>query len=797
MKNCFGALQGGLGWLLAIALAHGTSASAQESGDELDTLFGPAARSESGPAPQDDQAQDAQAAEPADDRAQAEAEPEVIVLPESAPRDVREPGRHAGVDEIVVTASKRAQSVRDLATSIDAFSGDALIEKGATGLEDILKYSPGVTVATGTDGETAQISFRGILSESGSNYFGRTFGLFYGDVSLVNPTFRGSQPNIDPWDMATVEVLKGPQGTLFGGGALSGAVRYVPKSPELESFSGAASLALMQSGHSDDIGHAQHVALNLPVGERFALRVAGGLQSRPGYLDDLYAGRNDVNSSQRANGRILARWEPSERWALNFQVMQRRFEQDDGSVADNLERPETDEKRLRDYTLGEAQILTADIAYDLGWGSLRGLFSQLDKTHDYFGDATAALSLEDTEARVYQALDTESSQPSFELRLVSNAPTPGGALLGGWDYILGAYLVRSDQLLEIFIDTPEPTSPDGTLSLVPLDGETTSQRPTTLYSYARADAVEQALFFDLNRRLTDTLKLSLGARWFQQESEASMYDEAAGGEIDRTDATPKDSGLSPKLGLIWDVTEQIALVSSAARGFRYGGVNVLPATSSAPRTYDSDFLWNYEFGVRTQWLDSRLKVDLTGFYIDWTDLQISQLTEDELFVYVANVGAARSQGAELSIRASLPWGLNFQSGGSYTDARTAVDFESDKGTVPAGSRLPASPFYNAYASLNSDWQLGPVALKGGIDAAWQGSSYSSLQKTYTLPGYNTLGLTLSAAWENLPMAPKLRLNVTNLSNKTVIGTISKPARGDIRTTFIQPRLATLTLDLQF
>ncbi len=697
----------------------------------------------------------------------------------------------------MVTASKREQSVRDLAFSIDAFSGDALIEKGATGLEEILKFSPGVTVATGTDGETAQISFRGILSESGSNYFGRTFGLFYGDVSLVNPTFRGSQPNIDPWDMATVEVLKGPQGTLFGGGALSGAVRYVPNKPEFEAFSGAASMAYMRSGHSDDSGHAQHVALNLPVSERFAVRVAGGLQSRPGYLDDLYAGRDDVNRSDRVSGRILARWEPSDRWALNLQVMRRRFTQDDGSVADNRERPETDEKRLPDYTKGEVQILTADLEYDLGWGSVRGLFSQLDKTHDYFGDATAALSLQDTDARVYQALDTESSQPSFELRLVSNAPTPGGALLGGWDYILGAYLVRSDQLLEIFIDTPEPTSETGPLSIVPLDGESTSQRPGTLYSYAHADAVEQALFFDLSRRLTESLKLSFGARWFKQESDALMYDEAGGEEIDRTAATPKDSGLSPKLGVIWDVTKQVSLVSSAARGFRYGGVNVLPASSSAPRTYDSDFLWNYELGVRTQWLDYRLKVDLTGFYIDWTDLQISQVTEDELFVYVANVGAARSQGAELSIRASLPWGLTFQSGGAYTDARTAVDFESDKGTVPAGSRLPASPFYSAYASLNSTWQLGRAALKGGIDAAWQGSAYSSLQKTYILPGYNTLGLSLSAAWESLPMAPELRLNVTNLTNKTVIGTISKPARGDIRTTFIQPRLATLTLGLHF
>ncbi|MGJ8669314.1 MAG: TonB-dependent receptor [Oceanococcus sp.] len=796
MKIKLGVQNSGFGLLLVMALAQVNGVYAQDSDDELDALFGPINSSEDAPVQATQNTTETEEAAP-QENVQAAEEPDVVVLPESEQEEIRQPSRSAAIEEIVVTATKREQSVRDLVGSIDAFSGDALIEKGATGLEEILKFSPGVTVATGTDGETAQVSFRGILSESGSNYFGRTFGLFYGDVSLINPTFRGSQPNIDPWDMATVEVLKGPQGTLFGGGALSGAVRYVPNKPEFDEFYGASSTAYMQSGHSEDSGYAQHVTLNVPLNEQLAFRVAGGLQSRPGYVDDLHRDVKDINSSSRTNGRLMARWEPTERWAMNFQVMQRRFELDDGGVANNRERPETDDKRLSDYTQGNVQILMADIEYDLGWGALRGLFSQLEKDHYIFGDATAALGLQDTDATAYQTLDTQSSQPAFELRLISNAPTSGGALLGGWDYILGAYMVRSDQLLEVFIDVPEPTSAEGVLSAVPLDSDITAQRPDTLYSYGRADAVEQAVFLDLNRQLTKTLKLSLGARWFKQESEAVMYDEGGGQEIDRTEATPKDSGISPKLGLIWDMTEHMSLVTSAARGFRYGGVNVLPPSSSAPRTYGSDFLWNYELGMRTEWLDRRLQVDLTGYYIDWTDLQISQLTEDELFVYVANVGAARSQGVELSMKASLPWGLMFQSGGSYTDARTAAVFESDKGTVPAGTRLPASPYYSAFASLTSSWQLSEAAVKGGIDAAWQGSSYSNLQKAYTLPGYNTLGLSLSASWGKLPLTPELRLNVTNLTNKTVIGGISKPARGDIRTTFIQPRLATLTLGLHF
>lgn len=790
--------------LTPVSVVHADDESSND--DLLDSLFAPSEPDEG--SQQDAAKEESTASEDGSDERTAEAsdsensetgdsngddEPKVIALPEEQRAPLKEPPRTTALEEIVVTATKREQSVRDLVGSVDAFSGDALMEKGAIGLEEILKFSPGVTTATSTDGESSQISFRGIRSESGSSLFGRTFGLFYDDVSLINPTFRGAQPDFDPWDMASVEVLKGPQGTLFGGGALSGAVRYVPQLPEFSEFYGALSSAYIRSGHSEDQGFAQRLSLNMPMSDELAFRAAGSWLSRPGYVDDTFREKKDINSSERLSGRALARWEPTSRLAINLQVIQRRFESDDGNAADNLERPETSTRRISDYTDSRLRIIKGDVAYDLGWASLKTQLSQVDKNYFYFGDATKALDLEDSTQTVYQSIKTETSQPSLEMRLTSSRPTSGGIVFGGWDYILGLYLVQSDQQLEIFINPSDPATPVG-----PIDAPGTGNESTTaLYSYGGADAVEQAVFVDLNRQLTETLELSMGARLFRQESEALMYDQAEGEDIQRTQAKPKDDGISPKIGLIWRFRENMSLVTSAARGFRYGGINILPATSTAPKTYKSDYLWNYELGLRTDWLDKHLQLDLTTFYIDWTDLQISQLTQpDELFVYVGNVGAARSQGAELGMRAALPWNILFQSGASYTDARTQVSFESSDGTIPPGTRLPASPYYSGYASLSSRTNWGAASLRGEVNATWQGSATNGLKSTITLPAYSTMGLSLASSWAGYAFAPELRLNVTNLLNKTVVG-YARGSEGDYRATFIQPRMATLTMELRF
>ena len=146
--------------------------------------------------------------------------------------------RSSLVEEIVVTATKRETDLRDIPLSIDAFTGESLREIGAVDVESIARFSPGVSVSPGLDPEAAQVIIRGVSTDTFFTFFTRTFGMFYEDVSMVNPSILGPQPNVDPFDMKTVEILKGPQGTLFGGSALAGAIRYVPNKPDFEEIYG-------------------------------------------------------------------------------------------------------------------------------------------------------------------------------------------------------------------------------------------------------------------------------------------------------------------------------------------------------------------------------------------------------------------------------------------------------------------------------------------------------------------------------------------------------------------------------
>ena len=188
----------------------------------------------------------------------------------------QKPTASSGVlEEIIVTATRRNESVRDIPVSITAFSGDDLVSRGLVDLSQILRYVPGVFLQPGSTPDANQINIRGGSSSTGD--FNRPFGLFYGDVPMVNPTFVGTQPEFDPYDMRTVEVLKGPQGTYFGGGALLGAIRYVPNEPSFDGDYGAVSVGYGQTAHTDDINYQTTGMFNIAAGDRFAFRFAGSV----------------------------------------------------------------------------------------------------------------------------------------------------------------------------------------------------------------------------------------------------------------------------------------------------------------------------------------------------------------------------------------------------------------------------------------------------------------------------------------------------------------------------------------
>lgn len=203
-----------------------------------------------------------------------------------------------------------------------------------------------MAVTPGLDPEAAQVIIRGVSTDTFFTFFTRTFGLFYEDVSLVNPSILGPQPNLDPFDMG-VEVLKGPQGTLFGGSALSGAIRYVPNKPDTESSYGKLGAGVGVLARSDGLIQRYDGLWNQRINDDLALRVVGTVNERPGYVRDLRSGEDDINATGSTQFRALLDWQASDRLALGLNLLRRDTDQDDGALGNNDRSPEHSQRFCR------------------------------------------------------------------------------------------------------------------------------------------------------------------------------------------------------------------------------------------------------------------------------------------------------------------------------------------------------------------------------------------------------------------------------------------------------------------
>ena len=356
------------------------------------------------------------------------------------------------LEEVIVSATKRDANLRDIPLSIDAFSGDSLREIGASSIESIARFSPGVSVSPGLDPEAAQVIIRGVSTDTFFTFFTRTFGMFYEDVSMVNPSILGPQPNIDPYDLKTVEILKGPQGTLFGGSALAGAIRYVPNKPDFDEGYGQLAASTTEHARSDSMSHRYDVMANIPLGEKFAARFVASKTARPGYITDLRSGRDDINSSQSEQFRGLLSWRATENFSLNYSGMRRETHQDDGAFANTIGQPTHSERFFPDVLDSRTDIhtLTADWAFEhfdvvaVAANMTKDYPQRLDYSQ-FFGTSTAGIG-------TYGDTYIESEQPSAEIRIVSGAPTESDWwILQDWSYVAGVFYVFSDQFLALNI----------------------------------------------------------------------------------------------------------------------------------------------------------------------------------------------------------------------------------------------------------------------------------------------------------------------------------------------------------
>ena len=733
----------------------------------------------------------------------------VVDAPAPGPDAGRQP---AALGEVIVTATKREQSSRKIPATVNVLRGKDLEDIGARDMQDFLKYVPGVTLQEGETNNSRTISIRGIGPQPGAN---TTVGSLIDDVSMGDPYSSYLVPDLDPFDLHDLEILKGPQGTLFGASALNGAIRYVLNKPllgEWEAKGFADWLHIQGNGSGPTYGGA----VNIPIGEKLAFRVVDVLQSVPGLYDDVNVnGKNqrDADDGYKRMHRFLGTWQPTDKLSVNAFYLQQQNHRNDLSIANNL-----DSVFVRTDTPGPSSstqhfsVANLDIRYNFDFATLISETSHTTKLQDLDYDTSPlleAFALQGVQSfRTNEVVRTNSI--SQELRLVS---APGDS---PWVWIGGAYwnhysaklsdniLVSDSTLLAPFLAALGIVVPPGAPP-----GQTILAEDV---EYAPLHATEESLFGELTRKLFDSrLQLTVGGRLYRETLLSNVQiggllapiSEAAGYAGPKT---MKSSGFNPKASVSYQITPDLLWYSNATHGFQFGGINEpspVPADNTFSLAYRPSKIWSYETGMRFDALHKKLQFDLTAFLLNWKDMQIQQRTPDGVTDYTANIGSARSKGLESSIRYLTPIpGLMLINVTSYIHAKVAASYTTSEGEfVPAGTDLPAAPRLQTTTTLAYSTVLGPVRTGAELSYSHQGRAFNDIEHEASIYGYNTLDLGYHLTFPQVFLSPSFTLNATNLSNAHAlvgaqinrIGTVPDGVDG----AFLRPRTIALRISGQF
>ncbi|SBV37977.1 TonB-dependent receptor, plug [uncultured Stenotrophomonas sp.] len=598
------------------------------------------------------------------------------------------------LDTITVTAGKLKESVREIAGSASAVTDQQLQDIGAQSLADYIGRTPGVVFNNYQPG-VSHVVMRGITTSSGNVQGQPTTGYFLNEVPLTEPGWTIAIPDVDAFDLNRVEVLRGPQGTLFGSASMGGAVNYVANVADSGGFDAAAEVTLSQTRNADP-GFAAKAMVNLPIKQDlFAVRAVAQYRDDPGFLDNIGTGRKGANDTTLGGGRLSVVLTPSEATTLTWLSLLQNIDNADngyriaglGDLQRNTATPE--------FTKTEIAVHSLRLDQDLGFADFTALAAYQKKQQDWRFDYTpirgaynADLDLNLT-SPLYIESGGESRGKSIELRLSSK---PGGRI----DWLVGGMYFDSDKDLYEQIGAAGAAAAfdqsalfgPGSGAVIAPDGEIFNSLHTPL------SGSEAALFGEASFHFNEQWKATVGGRLFRTKVSGSTtrfgFSTWPGAPVVSPQQT-EEEGFNPKVALSWQPTADVMVYGLVSEGFRFGepnasGISAYPIPSGSK----SDSLVNYELGTRTSWAGGRLLLDATLFYVDWQDIQLRLGTPD--FVnYASNGGKAYSRGIEFASTWRPVDAFEWQATATWQRARLDDDlFILWYGTAPKGSQLPGS-----------------------------------------------------------------------------------------------------------
>ena len=686
---------------------------------------------------------------------------------------------------ITVTAQGREEDILAVPYNISAVSGQAIEDAGILDTAELMRSIPGVAVVDRGARNSSVVS--GIRIR-GLNVDSSALGDYAVAASATVATYIDKTPLLANFllsDIERVEVLRGPQGTLYGSGALGGAVRYILRQPEPGLFEGRVSGGVSSVDGSGSLGKTGSLMLNLPLGDTAALRVNGTVNDFPGATDyrEVYVlgsdgipvapdgvlastaefeRADDADFVEQNYGRVALRWQPNDRFDLTATYMAQadRFGGRRGTSLglDGYGQPYGDLEVgsvQREPSARHVNLASLEASVDLGFATLTSSSARYDHVGDITSENTGFYAQNGWLAAFYYNYPRPmaSAVRSYgdeaftqELRLISNGDD------NAFDYVIGAYyqdqerLATQDSYLRGFKqwwDAAYPAFADAVIS----DQD---------YLYRQQEQFQEtAVYGELTWHATDTLHLTAGVRHFRDETDTQVQQTtglwSSFNESSSSEGTEKDSRTLYKANLSWQFRPDNQLYATVSEGYRRGGTNGTPTTGyfaedPAWATYSADTVRNYEIGLKGALARMTYNVDV--FYVDWQDPQVNTATTNWGFFAVQNAEEASTRGVEMELAGSAANGFQYSLGYTYTDAQLDADAVSADGAFVYGTegmRLPGAPEHRANVSGSYSFPLGSALLTLRGDAYYQSETENALSLSprfaYTMPGFSIINLS--------------------------------------------------------
>lgn len=711
------------------------------------------------------------------------------------------------IETITVTAQKRKEDPNKVAMSITALSGADLQAEHVADFTDLTRSIPNIsfTAASGNGGAgpgTENIEVRGISSAAGA----ATVGVYLDDVSITVGNVY-SMGNVEPkfFDLERVEVLRGPQGTLYGASSMGGTIKFIANQPDLNSRE-VDVYAETSNTKGGSMNYSTNVVGNLPlVDDQLALRIGAQVEHSGGYINQVDGNGNvissDINKLDDQELRIAMKWKPTRDLTVTPSVYYQKIAAHDiGAFTLGLPDYQA-QKQVREPSNDVLLVPSLTLNYSLDGADITSVTSYFQRKFDriqngsQYNSASLASLITSPPAPADLAaaiaalpsavfLDNQVRQFSQELRIASKAYDPK---VSPWTWVGGAYV--SNQHTNIVENDPiygaNATFASFNTTAADATGAPNPDMPGDNSYFGSFHYREQqtSVFGDISYYFTPTLHATVGARFLKAtDSLAQVNSLILAGAGNTGGANLSSTAFTPKYSLTWEINPTNTVYSSIAKGFRLGGANtyVPPTTcaadlanigiAQAPTTYGSDSLWSYEIGNKSRFFDNHLSINADIFYVNWKNIQQDVYLPGCTFTYEANAGDASSKGFEIEIKAKPISGLTLGLSGGYVKAVLSNDQGVQQGVIGAVSGAPIEgvPKFNATATAQYNFAVGEKSafVLGGVH--WVGSSHGSLnpdQTDYERPQYYTVDLSTGITVNNLD----LTLFVKNaLDNNTVI-----------------------------